>query len=113
MILMNNKGQALVEFVLILPIFIFIIFIIYDFGKIYNYKNSLENKSNDIITLFKSGKTEESIKSLYQDIEISFTNDDEYYKITCKDEIDIITPGLGKVLGNPYIISVERYLPNE
>ena len=40
---MNRKGQALVEFVLILPIFIMILFSIVDFGMIFNKKNELEN----------------------------------------------------------------------
>ena len=35
---MNRKGQALVEFVLILPIFIMILFSIVDFGMIFNKK---------------------------------------------------------------------------
>ena len=35
---MNNKGQALVEFVLILPVFIFILFAVYDIGMIFNKK---------------------------------------------------------------------------
>ena len=32
---MNNKGQALIEFVLILPVFLFILFAVIDFGMIY------------------------------------------------------------------------------
>ena len=34
--IMNRKGQALVEFVLIMPVLIFIIFVIVDFGTIFN-----------------------------------------------------------------------------
>ena len=53
---MNNKGQALIEFVLILPIFILILFSVIDFGIIFNKKSNLENDSVDIINLFKNGK---------------------------------------------------------
>ena len=45
---MNRKGQALVEFVLILPVFILILFAIVDFGTILSKKNELENDSMDI-----------------------------------------------------------------
>ena len=51
---MNRKGQALVEFVLILPIFIMILFSIVDFGIIFNKKNELENISIDIINLLNN-----------------------------------------------------------
>ena len=40
---MNRKGQALVEFVLILPLFIMLLFAIIDFGNILNQKSKLEN----------------------------------------------------------------------
>lgn len=110
---MNNKGQALVEFVLILPIFIFLIFIIYDFGKIYNHKNSLENKCSDIISIFKTNKDINKVNNLYKDISVNITNDNEYYNIVCQKEINITTPGLNRILGNPYIINIERYIPYE
>ena len=80
---MDNKGQALVEFVLILPIFIFLIFIIYDFGKIYNNKNILENRCSDVISIFKTNKDINKVNSLYKDINISITNDNDYYNINC------------------------------
>ena len=47
----NNKGQALIEFVLILPIFIFLIFLSVDIGRILYAKNHLETKLNDAIEL--------------------------------------------------------------
>ena len=45
---MNRKGQALIEFVLILPIFILILFATVDFGLILSKKNELENTSVDV-----------------------------------------------------------------
>jgi len=41
---MNKRGQALIEFVLILPLFIFLLFAVYDFGMIFSVKNTLEKK---------------------------------------------------------------------
>ena len=38
--MLNNKGQALIEFVLILPIFLMILFVIIDFGMIFNAKSN-------------------------------------------------------------------------
>ena len=110
---MNNKGQALVEFILILPIFIFLVFVIYDFGKIYNKKNSLENRCSDVISIFKIEKDIEKVNNLYQDVSVNITNDLEYYKVVCSSQVEIITPGLNRILGNPYINSIERYIPYE
>jgi len=42
-IMKNNKGQALVEFIIILPIFLLLIISIIDFGNIISKKYSLEN----------------------------------------------------------------------
>ena len=110
---MNNKGQALVEFVLILPVFILILFAVVDFGMIINKKSSLENQSVDIIEHVKKNKTEEEIKSLYDDIDIKIKNEKDYLKVTITSEVDIITPGLNRIFSDPYIVEVERFVYND
>ena len=46
----NNKGQALVEFVIILPVMLLLIFSIIDFGIVIYEKNNLENVISDAVT---------------------------------------------------------------
>ena len=104
----NNKGQALVEFILILPVILAILLVIIDLGKIFNEKNTLENTSIDIIELYKNGKSINEIKNKYNDINITINIDNNYLTIKLKKEIEIITPGLNIVLDNPYPIEVER-----
>ena len=104
----NNKGQALVEFILILPVILAILLVIIDLGKIFNEKNTLENTSIDIIELYKNGKSIDEIKNKYNDINITTNMEDNYLTLKLKKEIEIITPGLNIVLDNPYIIEVER-----
>ena len=99
---MNKRGQALVEFVLILPLFIFLVMVVYDFGMIYTKKNTLENKSNDILELYRNGKSIADISLLYPDVFIDFSVIDDYEKITISTNIKTITPGLNRVFGNPY-----------
>ena len=108
---MNNRGQALIEFVLILPIFILILFAVIDFGIIFNKKSNLENDSVDIINLYKNGTTFSEIEELYEDNKIEISNDGEYYKFTISTSINLITPGLNRILGEPYVIYVERVVP--
>lgn len=110
---MNRKGQALVEFVLILPVFIFLLFAIYDFGMIFSTKTKLENDSTDIILLYKNGTTIDGIKSVYPAINIDITRDNGYDNIVIIENIKLITPGLDRILGNPYKVIVERYIPYE
>ena len=110
---MNKKGQALVEFVLILPVFIFLLFAIYDFGMIFTTKNKVENATSDIISFYMEGKTETEINLLYPDLVISFTDDEDYTKIMVKDNVKLVTPGFNRIFGNPYQVMVERYIPYE
>ena len=110
---MNRKGQALVEFVLILPIFIFLLFAIYDFGMIFSRENKLEGDSSSIVSLYKNGKTLNEIRTMYPGIGIDELVDGDYVKLTFEDNVKVITPGLNRIFGNPYKIKIERYLPNE
>ena len=110
---MNRKGQALVEFVLILPIFIMILFVIYDFGNIFSNKSNLENTSADIVEMYKNDTAKADIMAMYSDLKIEFDNyNDKYTKIIIKKDIKIITPGLDRILGKNYEIKVERVVAN-
>lgn len=109
---MNRKGQALVEFVLILPIFILILFSVYDIGMIIYNKNVLESTSNDVIFMLTNDSNIDEIKIKYNDITIDINDDGKYYNITLNKKIDILTPGLNLVLGSPYNVEVERVIPN-
>ena len=110
---MNRKGQALVEFVLILPVFILILFAIVDFGTILSKKNELENDSIDIVLLINNGTNIDEIKSKYSDLDIDLKDVDKYTEIKITKSINIITPGLNLILGTPYKIIVERVIPND
>ena len=110
---MNRKGQALIEFVLILPVFLFLIFAVYDFGMIFNKKNILENTSTDIVELYKSGKTLDEITVIYPELELTIISDNDYDEIKINDKVKIITPGLNRIMGNPYVVEVKRYIPHE
>lgn len=110
---MNRKGQALVEFVLILPVFILILFAIIDFGTILSEKNELENNSLDITLLVNNKMNIEEIKNQYKDIDIEVIEEEKYTKLLLKKKINIITPGLNLILSDPYEVIVERITPNE
>ena len=110
---MNRKGQALIEFVLILPIFILILFATIDFGLILSKKNELENISVDVVAMLNNRKSVDEINSMYSDVKIEEEKSEDYTKIIISEDVDIMTPGLNLVLGDPYKIQIERNIPNE
>lgn len=110
---MNRRGQALIEFVLILPIFIFLLLVIFDFGMIFTKKSKLESISSDVLNLYKNGNTLEDISILYPDNEINMISEGEYNHLIIIDKVKIYTPGLNLIIGNPFEIKVERYIPYE
>ena len=108
----NNRGQALIEFVLILPVLLLLIFALIDFGRIIVCKSHLEGVMNEVSNL-----EEDKISSyLKKDTDYKITYDikiDEYKNITLSTKLDLITPGLKNVLKNPYVVKVERSIVYE
>lgn len=109
---MNRKGQALVEFVLILPLFILIMFAIIDFGIIMSRKSELENTVIDIVMMINNNDDIEMIRNSYPSLVIDTVKEGKYTTIKVSSKVDIITPGLNLVLGDPYIVTVERVVMN-
>ena len=107
---MNKKGQALVEFIVILPVIIFIVMMIVDFMTIFSYKNKLESEMNIVANLYKENKLEEINNNQYT---FNYNIKDNYVYLTLYYNYKTITPGLSYVLGNPYEIKCERVILNE
>ena len=114
---MNKKGQALVEFVIILPILLCILFAMIDFGMIIYNKNRLENKINDVVNMVKNDESLEEIeKFVKEDTNKSTTYEithDKNLTVKLSSSIDIITPGLNVILDNPYEVSASRVIYEE
>lgn len=104
---MNRRGQALIEFVLVLPLLLLLIFAFIDFGRIILCKTHLESVMSDVIELdnneisnYLSKDSEYKIK--YR-VESSSSK-----KIILETNLELITPGLKNILHNPYKVKVER-----
>lgn len=111
--LLNKKGQALVEFIIILPIFIMMLLCIVDIGKIIFFQNRLEGKMEDVITLYKNENTYDAILKELQkddkDLKLEIANDNnEYIEFKIQKETELITPGMNLIFDNPYNIEVKR-----
>lgn len=111
-IMRNNKGQALIEFVLILPVLILVIISMIDFGNIIVKKYDLENDIDNISTLYKEGKNIDGYLNS-KNLSISYKNEDDFVTITLSKEINIISPVLVPIFGSKYEVSVEKSVINE
>lgn len=113
----NKRGQALVEFVIILPVIIFIIMGLVDTIVVFTHKNNAESKMADVIELYKNSESDENItKFIQKDLKsASFKSnkDAKYSYLEITDNYEFITPGLSTILGNPYKIITERVILNE
>lgn len=115
----SNKGQALLEFVLILPVFMLFFLAIIDVGKIIYEKNRLEGIASNIVDLINAGDLsykdiESKIETDYQLlITLNISNQTAMTKIKVSRSIDVITPGLGIVIENPYTIDASRVIYEE
>lgn len=111
----SNKGQALVEFIIILPITLILIFCVVDFGRIISTKGELEDKTQDIVTFYENGKTLEEINLIMdnKDIKIDLKNNGDYATFTINKKIKPITPGLSYILDKVFNVEVTRVIKNE
>ncbi len=114
----NKKGQALVEFVIILPILIMIVFCLIDFGKIYYTKSNLEGTMDKVVEMYNKGKSEKEIKEYLDknisDVSLKITNENnEFINIEVGKDVDLFTPGLNVILSDPYNATAKRSLPYE
>lgn len=105
----DNKGQALVEFIIILPIFLLLIMCVIDFGNIITKKYSLENDIDVISDMYKKAKYEEINDYISKkDILVSYDNEEDLLVINVSKNINITSPILNLVFGKNYVIDVEK-----
>ena len=113
----NKKGQALVEFIIIVPVLIMLILSLIDLGKIFSVKSDLEAGMSKVISMHEKGSEYSEIKeyldSNIEDCDLKITNNNKYIKFEIVKNVDIFTPGLNLILGNPYKVTIKRTLPYE
>jgi len=104
---MNNKGQALIEFVMILPVIILILFGSIDLGNLFITKYQLINDLDQIIeNIDKPIVVNQIIND--QDLKLQTKNITGGIKYTVYQSKELITPGLSLVIENPVNIKVSR-----
>ena len=103
----NNKGQALIEFILILPVILLILLYTIEFGRITLKKYELETNLDLIVTLYNENKKEEiNNYANNNNIEVTYKTTNNLTTIEVKKNIKSNLPLINNILGNN--INVKR-----
>ena len=106
---MNNKGQALIEFILILQVLLLILMAMIDIGNIFLKKYELNEDLETVTELYKNNDTKElGLYLANEDIKLEDSKTNEMITITLQKQIEINAPLLKNVLGKNYIIETSK-----
>ena len=106
---MKEKGQALVEFILILPIILLVFVALLDIGNIFLQKYNLNDSLQTVTDLYQNDKQTEMRAYIAKEgltFDEKVTSD--MAKLTLKKQISISAPGLTNVLGKNYTIETSK-----
>lgn len=107
----NHRGQALIEFLLILPVLLVIIMAVFDFGNILYHRYKIENQLDFIVDLYHEDEKEELENYLKENkLEMDVNQEKAYTTIRLKQDITLYTPGLNKILGSQYQVDAVKTL---
>ncbi len=113
---MKEKGQALIEFILILPIILLVFVALIDIGNIFLQKYNL-NDSLEIVTELYQNDKQKELKAYVANENLIYdeSKNGDMIKLTLKKKISINAPGLNNVLGKEYTAEASKsiYLDNE
>ena len=105
----NSKGQALVEFIVVLPILLLLIMAIIDLGNIFTKKYSLENDLDIVSNMYKEEKYDSINKYVRENkLSILYEREDEFIIINLSKNVKINTPILNNILGKNYKIQTSK-----
>lgn len=103
----NNKGQALIEFILILPIILLFLTSIFDIGNIIINKYQLQDNLDSIVELYQNDDTTKmNLIADKENFDIKISSNDSYTKLKLTKNLKITTPGLSNLIGSK--ITTER-----
>lgn len=106
---MNRKGQALVEFILILPVLLLIVISVIDIGNIFLKKFDLNNEVETVSSLYTNGDINKLNNYLTENkITLETSDKDDMTTLTISQKIDVSTPIIKTVLGDNYEISTSK-----
>ncbi len=111
-----DKGQALIEFILVLPVILLVFVALIDIGNIFLQKYNLNNAMETVTELYQNDKATE-LRAYAAKEELTYDEEvtGEMANLILKKNIKITAPGLSNVLGKNYTIETQKtvYVPKE
>ena len=106
---MNKKGQALVEFILILPVLLLIAMAMIDVGNIFLKKYDLNKDLETVTELYKSNDTKKlGVYLANEDLTLEDESKNGMITLILKKNVEISAPGLTNILGKNYEIKTTK-----
>lgn len=115
---MTTRGQALLEFILILPILLMMFVGIADYGHIIYEKHKLENVMGNIIEMLELNYDVEAIKLELLNKEgehfyFEIKEGTNYREVYLHNDVKLYTLGVDWVFPNPFPLKTKRVLYRE
>ena len=108
---MNKKGQALVEFILILPVLLLILMAIIDVGNIFLTKYTLNNDLDNVTTLYQNNDIKDlGVYLASENLTLTDKSLNGMTTLTLKKNIEINAPILSNILGKNYEIETSKVI---
>lgn len=108
---MNKKGQALVEFILILPVLLLFAMAMIDIGNIFLKKYDLNNDLETVTDLYENNDTKQLGAYLANgDLTLDKESHDGMITLTLKKNVEISAPFLTNILGKNYVIETSKVI---
>lgn len=108
---MNKKGQALVEFILVLPVLLIVLMSIMDIGNIYIKRHELNEDIEIVTEMYQNGKKEQMHAYIArEEIEFKEEKSSELIKLSLEKEVNINAPILSKIIGKKYKIESSKII---
>ena len=106
---MNNKGQALVEFIIVAPILLLILIALIDIGNVFIKKYDLNNDLSLVSELYENGQTKEIAAYVAKEgITYKTENNGNFVKLTLTQNVSVSAPILSNVLGKNFTITTSK-----
>lgn len=103
MLIRNKKGQALAEFVMLLPVLVILLFLIIDVANIYFKKAELENTLDSVCDMVIDGKDRTYILDKIDNNDITYDvkiDGSGYATVYLNYSVKPITPGVYSLFKN-------------
>ena len=108
-----NKVQALVEFIIILPVALLLVLGVIDFGNIIYKKYTLENDLDTVVDLYQNDQAQAMNDYVTKNnLSLNIDSGEEYVTVSISKRVRVYTPGLGQIINNPFSIETKRVIYN-